>query len=182
MKAILTSATLGAFAATLAGCTQPSATAQTAAPAPAASDVVARGRYLTTIMDCAGCHDTGALAGQRTSPGALAGADHGFEVGPTGVFYPPNLTPHPEAGLGRWSEQQIVAALRTGVRPDGRVLSPVMPWPNYAALTDADAAAVAAYLKSLPASDHRAPAPTTAAQAHAPFHRMYAPRSAAAPG
>lgn len=147
----------------------------------AAEDTAAeRGRYLVTIMDCGGCHDTGALGGRPTAPGALGGANIGFEVGPTGVFYPPNLTPHPETGLGRWSQAEIVTALRTGVRPDGRVLSPVMPWRAYAALTDEDVQAVATYLRSLPPVDHRSPAPTTAAQATAPFHRTVVPESAAA--
>ena len=55
-----------------------------------------------------------------------------------GIFYPPNLTPDRETGLGAWSEGDIVTAVRTGARPDGRILAPVMPYHNYARLTDAD--------------------------------------------
>jgi cytochrome c553 len=76
-----------------------------------------------------------------------------------GVFYGPNLTPDPETGLGTWSEAEIVTAIRTGQRPDGRMLAPVMPWMNLAALSDEDALALAAYLKSLPPVSNRVPGP-----------------------
>jgi hypothetical protein len=52
-----------------------------------------------------------------------------------------------------------VAALQTGIRPDGRILSPVMPWRNFANMTKPDALAVAAFLKSLPAVKHQVPGP-----------------------
>ena len=87
-----------------------------------------------------------------------------------GIFYPPNLTPDPETGLGGWSEAEIATAIRTGVRPDGRELAPMMPWRSYAALTDEDALAVAAYLKSLPPVRHAVPPPTGPdAKAPAPY-------------
>src|SRR5439155_43488 len=76
-----------------------------------------------------------------------------------GVFVGPNLTPDPETGLGEWSEAQIVRALQTGKRPDGRELAPIMPWRAFANLTKSDAHAIAAYLKSLPAVSHRVPGP-----------------------
>lgn len=110
-----------------------------------------RGAYLATIMDCGGCHTGGALAGQPDPRLNLAGSAIGFGIPGVGVFYPPNLTPDRETGLGAWSEAEIIRAIRTGVRPDGRVLAPVMPWHNYAALTDADARALARHLRSLPA-------------------------------
>jgi hypothetical protein len=75
-----------------------------------------------------------------------------------GVFYPPNLTSDRETGLGAWSKDDIVKAVRTGVRPDGRQLVPVMPYPHYSKLTDTDAQALAAYLKSLKPIRHAAPA------------------------
>jgi mono/diheme cytochrome c family protein len=123
-----------------------------------------RGKYLVGVMDCTGCHTTGALAGQPDPTHFLAGSDIGFQIPGLGIFYPPNLTPDGKTGLGAWSEQHIVAALRTGVRPDGRELAPAMPWRSYAKLTDADVQAVAAYLKSLPAVEHAAPAPTGASE------------------
>ena len=128
---------------------------------------VERGKYLAAVMDCTGCHTTGALAGQPDPAMFLAGSTIGFEIPGFGIFYPPNLTPDVETGLGAWSEQQIVDAVRTGVRPDGRGLAPVMPWPSYGALTDVDAAALATYLKSLPAVSHAAP-PLTGAGETAP--------------
>jgi mono/diheme cytochrome c family protein len=76
-----------------------------------------------------------------------------------GVVYPPNLTPDPDTGLGRWTDEQIMRAIRTGQRPDGRMLVPVMPWPSYATLTDEDARAIVAYLRSIPAVRFKAPAP-----------------------
>lgn len=128
------------------------------APA-AAQSLEERGAYLATIMDCTGCHTGGALAGQPDPALYLAGSDIGFALPGLGVFYPPNLTPDAETGLGRWSAEQIVHAVRTGERPDGRILAPIMPYHSYAKLTDADAAALVAYLKSLPAVSHKAPGP-----------------------
>jgi mono/diheme cytochrome c family protein len=121
------------------------AAAQNAEP-----ETLARGQYLAAIMDCGGCHTGGALIGKPDPALALAGSAIGFQIPEVGTFYPPNLTPDRDTGLGAWSTAEIVAAVRTGVRPDGRILVPIMPWHAYAALTDADAAALAAYLKSIP--------------------------------
>src|SRR5690606_40936629 len=127
-------------------------------PAFAQGDVK-RGAYLAAIMDCTGCHTGGALIGQPDPKRFLAGSEIGFGVPGLGVFYPPNLTPDRETGLGGWSAQEIMNAVRKGVRPDGRELAPVMPWRSYGALNDADAQALAAYLKSLPPVRFQAPAP-----------------------
>ncbi|MFZ5791624.1 MAG: c-type cytochrome [Pseudomonadota bacterium] len=124
-----------------------------------AADPVERGRYLTTIMDCNGCHTPGALIGQPDMEHPLSGSDVGFQLPGLGIFYPPNLTPDEATGLGKWSEADIVKAIRTGIRPDGRELAPIMAWRSYGALTDADAAAIAAYLKSLTPVAHKAPGP-----------------------
>jgi mono/diheme cytochrome c family protein len=121
-------------------------------------DPLARGEYLATIMDCGGCHTPGALVGKPDKTRDLAGSDVGFQIPGAGIFYPPNLTSDRETGLGRWSEADIVRAVRTGVRPDGRILVPVMPYHNYARLTDDDAASLAAYLKALRPVRHAAPA------------------------
>jgi mono/diheme cytochrome c family protein len=121
-----------------------------AAAQPADARTLARGEYLAAIMDCGGCHTGGALIGKPDPKLALAGSAIGFQIPELGTFYPPNLTPDRETGLGSWSAAEIVTAVRTGVRPDGRILAPIMPWHSYAALTDADAGALAAYLKSIP--------------------------------
>jgi mono/diheme cytochrome c family protein len=129
-----------------------------------------RGKYLVGIMDCTGCHTTGALAGQPDQSHFLAGSNIGFQIPGLGIFYPPNLTSDGKTGLGTWTEQDIVTALRTGARPDGRELAPIMPWRSYSELTDQDVQAIAAYLKSLPAVDHAAPPPTGASEkAPAPY-------------
>lgn len=111
---------------------------------------IARGEYLARIMDCGGCHTGGALTGNPDPARHLAGSDVGFAIPGLGIFYPSNLTADEETGIGAWSAAEIIDAVRTGVTPDGRELAPIMPWRSYAVLTDADAAALAAYLKSLP--------------------------------
>ena len=89
----------------------------------------------------------------------LGGSDVGFEIPGLGVFVGPNLTPDKATGLGDWTEEQIVAVLQTGVRPDGRVLAPIMPWKAFAKLTRDDAVAIAKFLKSLPPLANKAPGP-----------------------
>jgi mono/diheme cytochrome c family protein len=120
---------------------------------------ITRGEYLSRIMDCAGCHTPGALVGKPDLSRNLSGSDVAFHIPELGFFYPPNLTSDRETGLGSWTEADIVKAVRTGVRPDGRGLVPVMPWHSYSALTDYDAHSLAAYLKSLPPARHAVPGP-----------------------
>ena len=130
-----------------------------ALPAIADEAQLARGRYLVTIMDCAGCHTPLGPEGMPDMAMALQGANYGFELPGLGTFVPPNITPDVETGIGAWSEAEIIAAVTTGVRPDGRILVPFMPYLSYAALTPEDAAALAAYLKSIPAVSYEAPGP-----------------------
>jgi mono/diheme cytochrome c family protein len=127
-------------------------------PAPPPADVATRGQYLVRIMDCTGCHTPGALLGKPDPERFLGGSDVGFEVPGVGVVYPRNLTPDPEHGLGRWTDAEIIRAFRQGQSRDGRVLIPVMPWPSYATLTEADARAVVAYLRTLTPVPFRVPA------------------------
>ncbi|HEX4113517.1 MAG TPA: cytochrome c [Stellaceae bacterium] len=125
----------------------------------AADDRVAHGKYLVTIMGCGDCHTPGSFFGKPDMAHMLSGSDVGFEIPGLGVFVGRNLTPDKETGLGNWSEDQIVAAFTTGRRPDGRILSPAMPWMDFAALTKDDSYAIAAYLKSLPPTRHAIPGP-----------------------
>lgn len=118
---------------------------------------VKRGEYLAAIMDCGGCHTTGALIGKPDPAMYVAGSTVGFQIPGLGIFYPPNLTPDKETGIGTWSEADVAKAVRTGERPDGRILAPVMPYHSYSKLTDKDAAALAAYLKSLKPISHPVP-------------------------
>ena len=126
------------------------ASACLAFPASAEDAQVARGRYLVTIGGCSDCHTPGALMGSPDMKRYLGGSDVGFAIPGAGVFVGQNLTPDKETGLGAWTDAQIIAAFRTGKTPDGRTLSPVMPYPALAHLTDENAQAIVAFLKSLP--------------------------------
>lgn len=140
-----------------------------------AGDRIARGAYLAQIMDCAGCHTPRGPDGAPIHDAGLSGGNVGFEIPGLGTFWPPNLTPA-ESALGTWTDEEIVAAIRTGVRPDGRVLVPVMPWPNYASLTDEDAADLAAYLQNLAAVESPVLDPIAPGEAAvAPFYRVTLP-------
>lgn len=119
-----------------------------------------RGAYLVnTIGACGNCHSPVDANGNRDGPALSGGA---ALITPVFTAYPPNITPDPATGIGAWTEDQIVDALRNGRRPDGRILRPPMPVPFYRSLSDADAHAIAAYLKSLPPTVHRVPASTYA--------------------
>jgi mono/diheme cytochrome c family protein len=116
-----------------------------ATAASAQQSLVERGSYLVNgIGVCGNCH----------SP---RGGDTKSFGGGTNVFATPaytvrgaNLTPHPEAGLGKWSDAEIKTALTQGKRPNGSQLAPNMPYPLYGVLTERDKDAIVAYLRSLP--------------------------------
>jgi mono/diheme cytochrome c family protein len=120
---------------------------------------VSRGKYLVTIGGCQDCHTPGHFFGKPDMARVLGGSEVGFEIPGLGTFYGPNLTPDKETGLGSWTNAQVTAVLRTGVRPDGRVLAPIMPWRALAVLTDQDAGAMVAYLRSLPPVANKVPGP-----------------------
>jgi mono/diheme cytochrome c family protein len=116
---------------------------------------IERGKYLVSFGGCFDCHTPGYFFGKPDMARYLGGSDVGFEMPGLGVFVGPNLTPDAETGLGKWTEAQIVTALQTGKRPDGRELAPIMPWRAFANLTKSDVQAIAAYLKSLPPVSHK---------------------------
>ena len=125
----------------------------------AADSRVARGEYLVRFGSCNDCHTPGDFLGRPDSSRFLGGSDVGFDLPGLGTFVGPNLTPDDKTGLGNWSRDQIIAAIQTGVRPDGRILSPIMPWRAFAGLTKSDAGAIADYLNSLPPVSHKVPGP-----------------------
>jgi mono/diheme cytochrome c family protein len=129
------------------------------ASAAAADPQIERGKYLVLISGCSDCHTPGTFLGHPDMTRFLGGSDVGFAIPGLGVFTGPNLTSDKETGLGKWTAQQIVAAVTTGTRPDGRILAPSMPWRGFANLTPSDAMAVAAYLQSLPPVSHKVPGP-----------------------
>jgi mono/diheme cytochrome c family protein len=120
---------------------------------------VERGKYLVSIAGCNDCHTPGYFLGKPDFSRALSGSDVGFGMPGVGAVVGRNLTPDKETGLGAWTADQIVTAFTTGVRPDGRKLSPIMPWQELASLTPDDAQAIAAYLRSLPPVKNKVPGP-----------------------
>ena len=120
---------------------------------------IARGRYLVTLGGCIDCHSPGYFLNAFDEKTMLSGSEVGFQMPGLGVFYGPNLTPDPETGLGNWTEAEIVRAIQTGERPDGRILAPIMPWQSLANLTAEDALAIASFLKSMSPIKNKVPGP-----------------------
>jgi mono/diheme cytochrome c family protein len=149
-----------------------------ALPASADDAQIARGRYLVVISGCSDCHTPGALLGSPDMKRYLGGSDVGFSIPGAGVFVGQNLTPDKETGIGSWTSDQIVTTIRTGTTPDGRTLSPVMPYPALSHLTDEDAQAVAAFLKSIPAVDHKNAGPIPASDKATVFVSVILPADA----
>jgi mono/diheme cytochrome c family protein len=106
---------------------------------------VKRGEYLAKAGGCVGCH-TEAKQGAAPYAGGRA-----LQT-PFGTFFGPNITPHPGAGIGRWSEADFVRAMREGRRPDGAHYFPAFPYPSFTRVVDADLRDLWAYLRSLPPS------------------------------
>jgi mono/diheme cytochrome c family protein len=116
-----------------------------AASSDAQSDV-ARGEYIVrNVAVCGGCH-----AAEEGKPDGPLSGGHEFRDWRIGTARASNLTPDNATGLGTWTEAEIVRAIRTGVRKDGRLLAPVMPYAWLNGMSDGDAFAVARYLKTLP--------------------------------
>jgi len=134
------------------------------APRPAyASEQVAHGKYIVELLGCASCHTQGALEGEPDYSRQLAGSSTGVAYSNPlvekypGIVYPANLTPDTQTGIGKWSDDQILKVVRKGVDPSGRKHLPVMPWPAYTKISEADGKAIVAYLRSLPSIKHAIP-------------------------
>ena len=104
-----------------------------------------RGLYVSKAAGCLGCHTEEKQDAQPYAGGRALKT-------PFGTFYGPNITPHPTAGIGRWSEQNFMRALREGRRPDGAHYFPAFPYPSFTQMSDADMRDLWAYLRSLPPS------------------------------
>lgn len=107
-------------------------------------DLIAKGEYLARAGDCTACHTA---PGQKPFAGGYA-----FSM-PMGTIISSNITPSKQFGIGDWTEQQFARAVREGVRPDGSVLYPAMPYTAYGNITDDDMKALYAYFQSIPAVD-----------------------------
>jgi len=126
---------------------------------------IERGKYLSHVMVCVECHTPGILSGGNPGPD-LAGSEVGYEIPGLGIFHGANLTPDIETGIGSWSEEDIITAIRTGERPDGRILAAAMPWRAFTSLSDSDAKALAAYLRSLEPVINKVPGPFGPSETH----------------
>jgi mono/diheme cytochrome c family protein len=125
-----------------------------AAPA-MAETALERGAYLVeSIGNCGNCHAPQEPSGAEPLTPLSGGP---AIVSPAFSAYPPNITPDPESGIGTWTEDQLVTALRDGRTPDGRMLRPPMPVPFYRGISDEDAHAIAAYVLSRPAVTGKTP-------------------------
>ncbi|HZH27171.1 MAG TPA: cytochrome c [Azospirillaceae bacterium] len=111
--------------------------------APPDSQAVRRGEYVFNAAGCLGCHTM--EGGERLAGGRRLGT-------PFGAFHSPNITPDPIHGIGAWSEQDFMRALRAGVSPQGHRYFPAFPYTSYARMTDQDARDLWAYLRVQPAS------------------------------
>ena len=145
---------------------------------------VERGRYLVGYGDCATCHtplkmtdkgpvpDLGRMfSGHREDtqlpppelkPGPWFAVTAGMTAwaGPWGISYAANLTPDKNTGLGVWTEEMFVQAMRTGRHMGhGREILPPMPWQAIGTLNDDDLKAIFAYLRTVPPINNRVPAP-----------------------
>src|SRR5690242_16507609 len=120
----------------------------------------ARGKYLVTIMGCNDCHTPGYFFGKPDMARFLGGSEVGFEIPGLGIFHGPNLTPDKETGLGGWTDAQVVAAITTGKRPDGRELAPIMPWHAFANPTKEEVGGIVAFLRTIPAVKNKGPGPS----------------------
>jgi hypothetical protein len=164
---------------------------QGAGPVAVASspDRVARGQYLVNAIGCDDCHSPkkmGAQGPEIDPTRRLSGHPEGANLpapppvpdspwiataawdltawsGPWGVSYAFNLTPDENTGIGSWSEETFVKAIRTGRHMGvSRPILPPMPWNVYRNLSDEDLSAVYAYLRTLPAVKNRVPQPIIA--------------------
>jgi len=142
---------------------------------------VERGKYLVTVMDCNGCHTpfkngepdlTKMLSGHPESAGvkmppklpdgwATVISDTNTEwAGPWGISFTANLTPDQNTGLGIWTEDMFINAIRKGKHmATSRDILPPMPWRMQANLTDDDLKGIFAYLKTIPAISNHVPEP-----------------------
>jgi len=107
--------------------------------------LLTQGAYVARAADCRSCH---------TAPGGAPFAGGNQLKTPFGAIYGPNITPDADTGIGTWTEADFERALRRGVRKDGKLLYPAMPYIDYTKMSDADLKALWAYMRSVPAVHH----------------------------
>ncbi len=108
-------------------------------PAVPDADAVKRGEYLADAADCVGCHTDKKHHGQPFAGG-------GEVPTPFGIYFSGNITPDPVHGIGAWSDQDFLRALRQGISPSGEYYFPAFPFPSFTGMTDRDILDIRAYL------------------------------------
>ena len=124
---------------------------QPIAPEPAR---LQRGSYLVNnVLFCGACHTSREHGNTLIEPErteAFLGGGNVYNDKALGTVWVPNITPDVETGIGSWKDDEILRALRDGVAKDGHFLMPLMPFGAYQHLSDEDARAVVAYLRTVP--------------------------------
>lgn len=114
---------------------------------------VARGHYLVHhVSICFDCHSERTNAyGLPFKPGreGVGGLVWNERIGFPGVLAASNLTPDPDTGLGKWTDGEILRAIREGVDREGNALFPIMPYGHFRHMSDEDGASIVAYLRTL---------------------------------
>jgi len=110
---------------------------------------IARGKYVFGAAAGCGCHT---VAKQPLNAGGRK------YDGPFGTVYSSNITPDPTTGIGKWTDEQIITATRSGRRPNGERLIPVHPYTVFNGMAEQDLKDVVAYLRSVPPINRATPA------------------------
>lgn len=124
--------------------------------APPSSDKIAFGKYIATAkVDCFGCHspsfETMNIMEPEKTPGFFSGGNMMPDL-EGNIMVTRNLTPHKETGIGNWTEEQFIKAVRFGQRDNKPALRyPMVP---FTTMTDEEASAIYAYLMSIPPIEH----------------------------
>ena len=112
-------------------------------------DQLARGKYVFGATGGCGCH---------TEPKGVLNAGGRKYDGPFGTVYSSNITPDPKAGIGSWTDEQIITAVRLGRRPNGERILPVHPFTSFNGMAEDDLAALVKFLRSVPPASKPTPA------------------------
>lgn len=120
------------------------ASGNTGVLAATSDDAVRRGEYLLRAAGCVSCHT------DRDPDGPFLAGGRALKT-PFGTFYAPNITPDPNHGIGRWSDEDFVRALAHGVSPRGTHYYPAFPYTSYTRIRREDLLALKAYLFTVPA-------------------------------
>lgn len=122
---------------------------------------LARGEYLVEhVSDCMGCHsDHLTTYGFPVKPGTKGVGGYIFDekIGFPGIVAAQNITSDPDTGLGKWTDGEILRAMREGVDREGNALFPMMPYQHLRSMSDEDAKSVVVYLRTLPPIKHAVP-------------------------